>query len=502
MKGVRFLFALCAAMVLGGCGDSIKSPAFSEQLLSLELSTTEAAVPLGTTQQLVLDGEFSQQPGVSPVTRPVAEASYTVVPASVATVDSSGLLTATEQGTATVTASVDGVTSNSLTITVGPAKLTSIVVRTVAPDGTVGSSGDVSRPAGSIQTFKALGIYTDSAEPQELGGDVSVVWESSKPEVASLSTASGVQTTARALDLGFSDIKATATSSTVGPFEAVGRLTVSTSALVELVRLEPSPPPAAVAAGQSKQFIVIGRFADNSTGPIDTALYPVDWSSADQAIATVDTTGLATGVAFGNTTITATLKPEVSISGTTRSVSATLSVGNAACTSPLLQANGAKVEVEATPLCVGCTFRNAGRVIDNDLTNSANLDVLVSLLSANVSLTVSAAEGTTFDASTASPRRVGFIIGRHSQLLTLALLRGFEVSTLLDGTVKETRLPEGRDLLDLDLLGLLGGEQVSLLSFEATQPYDAIRLTYRGGVASVLPTALVFGGCALAEQPE
>lgn len=498
MKGFRVLAALFA-LLIAGCGDSIKSPDFSSQLLGLSLSPLNAAAPAGGTVQLTLLGEYSSQPGSNPPTetRPVAEATYTVTPASVASVDAAGLVTTLTEGTATIVASAGGETSNSITLTVGAPALTGIVVRTRASDGSVGATGSASIAAGAQQSFKALGIYTDSPDPQELGVDVSVSWQSIDTDVATLAPGTGVITTATGIDQGTTEIRATATRGT-NSFQASGALTVTTSALVELLRLEPTP--ASVAAGQSWQFTAIGRYANNTDQPVSND--QLDWTSADEAIATVDATGLATGVALGNVTITATLKDAVVITGTQRAASAPLSVGDAACTDPLLQDQGATVVAESTPLCIGCVIDDEINVIDADLTNYANILAPVALLGANASITVTAPTGTTFDASVGVPRTAGFIIGRPAgQLLSLELLaaRKAKVSTLLGGVVQQTI--EDPNLLRLTLLGLLGSNDVALISIQATQPYDALRYTFGGGTVSALASVRVFSACATALPP-
>ena len=65
--------------------------------------------------------------------------------------------------------------------------------------------------------------------------------------------------------------------------------------------VEVSPNPAAVAVGQTAQLAVVLRADDGS----ELSGRAVDWSSSDPAVATVSGTGLVTGVAVGQATITA-----------------------------------------------------------------------------------------------------------------------------------------------------------------------------------------------------
>lgn len=64
-----------------------------------------------------------------------------------------------------------------------------------------------------------------------------------------------------------------------------------------------SPLNVSVQPSATQQFSASGSFGDGSTRDISST---VTWTSSNPAIATIDANGLATGVALGNTTITAT----------------------------------------------------------------------------------------------------------------------------------------------------------------------------------------------------
>jgi len=80
------------------------------------------------------------------------------------------------------------------------------------------------------------------------------------------------------------------------------------------------PPSPTVAVGSTLQMTATGTYDDGSTN----TLSKVTWTSSDPSIATISSTGVATGVAAGSSTITAT---SGSISGT-----ATLNVTNGTLT--------------------------------------------------------------------------------------------------------------------------------------------------------------------------
>jgi hypothetical protein len=63
-----------------------------------------------------------------------------------------------------------------------------------------------------------------------------------------------------------------------------------------------TPNPATAAAGSSVQFTATGTYTDGSTANVSKL---VNWSSSNPSIATVNTSGLASGVNLGTATITA-----------------------------------------------------------------------------------------------------------------------------------------------------------------------------------------------------
>jgi len=65
-----------------------------------------------------------------------------------------------------------------------------------------------------------------------------------------------------------------------------------------------TPETATIAVGESQQFTVIGIYDDGSERDLTEE---VEWASSDESIATIDERGVATGVAGGEVTITATL---------------------------------------------------------------------------------------------------------------------------------------------------------------------------------------------------
>jgi hypothetical protein len=80
-----------------------------------------------------------------------------------------------------------------------------------------------------------------------------------------------------------------------------------------LVAIEVDPNPGVVPVGKTAQFTARGVFSDGSTQDLTRE---VTWRSSRADFATIDPTGVATGVAAGDTTITATgPEPTTSVLG-------------------------------------------------------------------------------------------------------------------------------------------------------------------------------------------
>ena len=82
--------------------------------------------------------------------------------------------------------------------------------------------------------------------------------------------------------------------------------------------------------------------------------------------------------------------------------------------------------------------------------------------------------------------KVGFVYEPQGGVLDLSVLKSFYVQTLLNGKVQDSSLSESGDgfkLLDLNLLNVAGGKYE--VSFDATKPFDEVRLGYAGVNVSV-----------------
>jgi uncharacterized protein YjdB len=239
-----------------------------------------ASVAPGTTQQFAAIGtlEDSNQQDLT---------TWTSSDAMIAVVDdgtSKGLATAVNPGTTSIEASYAGIISSE-TMTVSP-------VNTITLDPPYAAIAN-----GTSQQFEAMGTLADGSS-QSL--TTWATWTSSNTAVATVGNTSGTQGLAAAVGIGSTSISAG--FSTVS---SQATLTVTDATLESLVA---TPGSATVAAGDTYQFTATGTYSDGSSQDVTTS---VAWSSSYPDFATISNTsgskGLATGVAEGSCTITATL---------------------------------------------------------------------------------------------------------------------------------------------------------------------------------------------------
>jgi uncharacterized protein YjdB len=255
-------------------------------LVSILVNPGTASIAEGITQQFAAIGTYTD--GSAPdITRSVAWGSSNT---AVATIGSGGLATGVDAGTASITASLGGVQSNTATLNVTEATLVSIQVTPPA----------ASIAAGTTQHYVATGTYTDGSTP-----DITklVAWGSSDTSIATIGTggmATGV--TAGAVNIS-------ASLGAVPP--ATATLTVTAANLVSVLV---TPATASIAKCATQQFTATGTYSDGGTQDVTTLS---SWISGATSVATVSSTGLAKGVAAGSTSITATFSGMTSIAAVT-----------------------------------------------------------------------------------------------------------------------------------------------------------------------------------------
>ncbi|MNZ45674.1 gamma-glutamyl-gamma-aminobutyrate hydrolase [compost metagenome] len=257
---------------------------------------------------------------------------------AIATVSLTGLVTAVAPGTATITGTLDG-QSATLSVTVTNATLNAGGLTITVPPMTLA--------AGLTGQLAANGSYSDGSS---VNVTPSVSWTSSDPAVATVDAsglvtgvATGTATITGTLDGQSATLSVTVTNATIN----AGGLTITV-------------PPMTLAAGQTGQLAANGSYSDGSSVDVTAS---VSWVSSDPAVATVDASGLVTGVAPGTATITGTLGGQ----------SATLSV---TVSNAVLNAGGLTIATPPLTLAAGLT----GQLVANgSYSDGSNVNVTTSV---------------------------------------------------------------------------------------------------------------------------
>ncbi|MGH9747651.1 MAG: Ig-like domain-containing protein [Candidatus Acidiferrales bacterium] len=259
-------------------------------LTSITVAPPTASIAVNATQPFTATGHFSDGSSGS-VTVNWGSANN-----AIATVNAAGVATGVSAGgpiaitaTSTQTPSVSG--SAQLTVTAAPPTLISI---TVAPP-------TASIAVNATQPFTATGHFSDGSS-----GSVTVNWSSANNAIATVN-GTGVATGVSA----GGPVAITATSTQTPSVSGAAQLTV-TAAPPTLLSITVAPPTASIAINATQPFAATGHFSDGSSSAVS-----VNWGSSNNAVATIDASGVATGVSPGGPiTITATSTQTPSVKGT------------------------------------------------------------------------------------------------------------------------------------------------------------------------------------------
>lgn len=279
---VRLLLVFFLLLSLTGCGGSggggsgggdsggpVPPPTLpplppTVRLTSLEVSPAEITLARGTSGQLRVVGRFSNGSSLELTERVAWSSSGAAV-----TVSDDGEVRAVEVGSASVTASLEGVSASSL-VTVSSATLTELEVATATS----------SIPLGTTAVFVATGRFSDGSS-QDLSGTVS--WSSSAPAVASVD-AQGV---ARGLSVGEAEIAGQFAGQTASASLLV------TNATLRSLAITPEAPRVVQRATQ--QLRALGTYTDGTVVDMTSS---VEWSSDNEGVAVVAPGGLLRGGVF------------------------------------------------------------------------------------------------------------------------------------------------------------------------------------------------------------
>ena len=255
-------------------------------LLSLEVTPNTPSFANGTTQPFTAVATFSDG-----TERDVtSQAFWSSSNPQILTIDAAGLASSDGTGTASITATLNGVSATTGNATVTPATLTAL---TLSP-----TSARIAKH--TSEQFIVTGTFTDGTT-QNLSATVN--WSSSSAAVASIS-ATGLAT---GTGPGTATLTATYQGGTA---QAITVLTTSfqvTSATLVSLAFNPAAP--SVAAGSGAQVTVTGTFSDSTTQNLSAS---TTYSSSNPAVVTISDTGIISGISPGTSEITATVDGQTS----------------------------------------------------------------------------------------------------------------------------------------------------------------------------------------------
>jgi phage tail sheath protein FI/uncharacterized protein YjdB len=289
-------------------------------------------IPLGASLTFTATGNNSDGSNAA-----LAGAVWASSNSGVLTIGAGGVAKAMGQGSATITAT-SGLISGTLTVTVASVALSAI---TISPTAISAFGLGHAPPAagqpliGPSQQLAATGTYVDGTT-RDLTNVVT--WLSSTPATAGV-TGSGL-----VMPLG-----AAGTSNIIAGWLGVTSppVPVTVNGAPDLIGLAVHPGGPVAVVTQTVQFAANASFSDLSSSVLPALVAPDGWKSSNTAVVTIDpSTGLATAVAPGSTTIS------VTSGGGTASATLTVTAAalNAIAISPVSPsvADGLTLQLKAT----------------------------------------------------------------------------------------------------------------------------------------------------------
>jgi 6-phosphogluconolactonase (cycloisomerase 2 family)/urocanate hydratase len=275
-------------------------------LVAIDVTPTNASIASGQTIRFTASGVYTDN-SVHDLTASVIWSSSITTVGSISNMPGfNGMVTTGSPGSTTITATLGGVSASTV-LTVTSATLVSIGVTPANP----------TIACGLADALHATGVYTDHSTHDLTS---SVTWSSSDSTVASVSNISGSNGLSTATSPGSTTI-----SATLGGVSGSTTVTVTAASLVSLGI---TPANSSIANGLKSQFTAIGTYTDNST-QILTA--QVVWNSSNPSVAAVSNAsgydGLATALAPGSVTVTATLGAVSGSTGLTVTPATLVSIG-------------------------------------------------------------------------------------------------------------------------------------------------------------------------------
>lgn len=318
------------AAALAGLAMAIFTGCSATGVDSIQISPTSQSLAVGQTVQFTATGVVGHGQHPSSTEDLTDSVTWASSAPAIATVNSSGLATAVAPGSTTITATMNGF----------PGVISATATVTVTGSGSSGSSSSVVSSLVIVPGTQSLAAPGQTAQFLAIGTTSSgttvdmtsqVAWSTSSAQIATIGANTGLATAVGQGTATITAIYSNASSGTV--VTGTATLTVTGASAEEYTALTVTPGSQSISAsGQTGQFIAIATVGTGLQEDV-TSSKQIKWSSSAPSIATVSSTGLATGVSVGNSTITAELtNPDGSIVSAT----ATVTVTSAPAPEPLL----------------------------------------------------------------------------------------------------------------------------------------------------------------------
>lgn len=246
-------------------------------LSSIAITPATQSTPKGTSVTFTATGTFTDA-STANISGSVTWASTNT---KVATINGSGVASTLAQGTTNVSASLMGIASNSAALTVNAPALTAISI----------NPNTASVANGLSTNFTATGTYTDGTTANIT---TQTTWATGNTGIATIISGTGVAT-GKALG-------STTVTATIGGIASPSATLTVINAVLTGISITPAAQ--STPKGTPVTFTATGTYSDGSTA---NASGQVKWSSTNTAVATLSSSGVASSLTEGKTTISASL---------------------------------------------------------------------------------------------------------------------------------------------------------------------------------------------------
>ena len=262
-------------------------------LSTIAVTPGDPSIVSGGTQQLTATGILTDN-STQNLTSSVTWVSTTP---SVATVNSSGGVTAATAGTTTIQAT-SGTITGSTVVTVTPAQTPdfSVSITPSTRSVTIGNTTTYTATISGLNAFSGTVNLAVSGLPAGATGTFN------PPSVTGTGTTTLTVSTTLSTLTGSFPLTITGTSGAL-THTANTTVVILNSSGPTLLTIAVTPSNSNLANGSTMQYTATGTYSDSSTQNLTSS---VVWSSSTPSVATISSGGLATAVTFGSTTIQAT----------------------------------------------------------------------------------------------------------------------------------------------------------------------------------------------------